>query len=316
MNELIILTAFALDLTLGDPARLPHPVRLIGGMIRAAEKTLRGFTSSPASEKAAGLFLVIAIVLPVYAISHIIILYAFKASSLTGIFVSALMAYFTLAARGLGDAATAVLRRLDAGDAAGARTELSMVVGRDTENLDEREIVRAAVETTAENTSDGVVAPLFYLALGGPALAMAYKAINTLDSMVGYRNERYLYFGRASAKMDDVANFIPSRITAALICLAAGLLPGFSCGRALKILFRDGRSHPSPNSGYPEAAMAGALGVRFGGPSTYAGRISQKPYIGDDINDLHKKNIALSVRLMYCCSVLSALLSAFFSALH
>jgi adenosylcobinamide-phosphate synthase len=184
-------------------------------------------------------------------------------------------------------------------------------VGRDTSELDEQDISRAVIETVAENASDGVVAPLFYLALGGPALALAYKAVNTLDSMVGYKNDRYRHFGWAAARLDDLANFIPARITAVLVCLAADINRRFMSDdapspRPWHIMLRDGRNHPSPNSGYPEAAMAGALGVRLGGPGTYGGQMSVKPYIGDALHSIGQKSVEKSVRLMYGASLFAA----------
>lgn len=308
---------------LGDPRWFPHPVRGIGWLIQKLEPALRLFAKTPKSEKAAGVLLVALVVLPVYALSRFLISSASFLSPSLGIALSILIAFTTLAARGLADAAGLVRRRLDAGDLAGARKELSLIVGRDTADLDEQEISRAVIETVAENASDGVVAPLFYLALGGPALAMAYKAVNTLDSMVGYKNERYLNFGWAAARLDDLANYIPVRITAVLICLASGILsspkPRYgACSaaalsafkKAWKIMLRDGGKHPSPNSGYPEAAMAGALGVRLGGPSSYFGNISKKPFIGAGLGRPGKKNIALSIRLLYCSTLLAAIAAA------
>ncbi|MEK6697930.1 MAG: adenosylcobinamide-phosphate synthase CbiB [Nitrospirota bacterium] len=335
MAGLIILIAFILDLVFGDPRWLPHPVRLIGRLIQRTEIVLRRFAKTPKAEKAAGVILVMVIVLPVYFLSSLLILSASSFSLYLGFAVSALMAYTTLAARGLADAARAVLTHLNAGDIKQAGKQLSLIVGRDTENLEAKEITRAVVETVAENASDGVVAPLFYMALGGPALAMAYKAVNTLDSMVGYKNARYINFGRAAARLDDAANFIPARITAVLICLASGLLrrlkpaatpsppietfegrpqPSPPRGEGdsafltpWRVMLRDCRNHPSPNSGWPEAAMAGALGVRLGGQSTYGGRLSRKPFIGNGPPVPDKKDVEKSLRLMYCASLFAAL---------
>ena len=309
MDGFIILAAFLLDLLVGDPRWFPHPVRIIGVLIESAEKILRRVVRTSRAEKTAGVLLVIIIVLPVYFLSIVALSAALSMSVVFGIVFAVLMAYTTLSTRGLADAARAVLSRLDRGDIIGARRELAMIVGRDTDTLDEKEIIRAVVETVAENASDGVVAPFFYLAIGGPALAMAYKAVNTLDSMVGYTNKSYQNFGWAAAKLDDLANYIPARITAGLLSLSAWLILG--SGRAAwKTTVRDGRSHPSPNSGYPEAAMAGALGVRLGGESAYAGTVHKKPYIGDDCRHPDKKDIAKSVRLLYCCALLAALCAA------
>jgi adenosylcobinamide-phosphate synthase len=332
MNGLVIVTAYILDLLFGDPHWLPHPVRAIGWLIQRFETILRSIATTPRAEKIAGVALVILTVFPVYILSHSIILFAYRLSSHLGFAVSAVLAYTTLAARGLADAARSVLKKLDEGDAAGARKELSMIVGRDTQNLDEPEIIRAVVETVAENASDGVIAPLVYLAIGGPALALAYKAVNTLDSMVGYKNERYLHFGWAAARLDDIANFVPARITAVLICFSASAHSSLrSAANKVKSVFqvsaelrtvnielqnpwrimhRDHGNHPSPNSGYPEAAMAGALGIRLGGPSTYAGQLSMKPFIGDPGSPIVKKHIEKSIQLLYSATLIAVVVVA------
>lgn len=335
-SAVIIFSAFFLDLLIGDPRWLPHPVRFIGKAISAAESLLRTIATTPRAEQAAGIVLVAVIVLPSGLLVHWLIHFTSMLSTALGFAVSVVIAATTLAARGLADAARSVLKLLDARDISGARKELALIVGRDTAHLSEEEIARAVVETVAENASDGVVAPLFYLALGGPALAMAYKAINTLDSMVGYRNERYLHFGRAAARLDDIVNYVPARITAVLICLAAGIsrrrkqvlspspqpspargegnselrTPHSAFKSSWRIMLRDGRNHPSPNSGYPEAAMAGALGVRLGGPSTYGGRESAKPFIGASFPPPGKKDIAMSVRFMYCAALAAVILAS------
>jgi len=321
LNGTILLSAFILDLILGDPRWLPHPVRAIGWTIRRTETVLRRFTKTQLTEKAAGVLLVVLMVSLVYFLSQFLIFSFSRLSHAIGFVLSVLLAYTALAARDLGNAAKAVLRHLDAGEIEQARTRLSMIVGRDTADLDEQEIARAAVETVAENTSDGVIAPLFYLALGGPALALAYKAVNTLDSMVGYRNEKYINFGWAAARVDDAANFIPARITAVLICLSSEFLRGLKTLATIAaavnpqskitspwhIMLRDGNKHPSPNSGYPEAAMAGALGIRLGGPGTYGGKPNLKPFIGEAISRIDKKHIEKSVRLMYCTTSFAVL---------
>lgn len=314
MDGFVILAAFMLDMSIGDPRGLPHPVRCIGMAIHALESVLHRPGRPVFIERIAGVLLVVIIVISVYLLTHEAISAAYSLSNLFGILLSIFIAYTTLASRGLRDAAMGVLARLEAGDIAGAREELSMIVGRDTVDLDERGIVRAVVETVAENTSDGVVAPLFYLALGGPALAMAYKAINTLDSMVGYKNERYINFGWAAARLDDIANYIPARLTAFIICLVADsarrLMPllnkyfglflhGPKLYSPWRIMLRDRLNHPSPNSGHPEAAVAASLGIRLGGPSAYGGIVSPKPYIGDEIEPLQRKHIIYSTWLMY-----------------
>jgi adenosylcobinamide-phosphate synthase len=306
-DGIVLLAAYLLDRAFGDPFRFPHPVRGIGWLIRKSEELLRRFTKNPGSEKTAGAVLVVLVVLPVFGAAWFLLFTANRLSPGLGLAVSVLIAYTTLAARGLADAAGEVRFALDGGDLERAKAGLGMIVGRDTADLDEQGIVRAVVETVAENASDGVIAPLFFLALGGPALALAYKAVNTLDSMVGYKNERYRHFGWAAARLDDAVNYIPARLTAFLICLAHGVSPrrGARTGfRApWRIMLRDGRRHPSPNSGYPEAAMAGALGVGLGGPISYGGAPGGKPEIGDSLRRLHKKDIDEAVGLMYSASL-------------
>jgi len=310
MPAMVILFAFFLDLVLGDPRWLPHPVRGIGWLIQRTEKVLRRFTRSPGSEKKAGVLLVMLIVLLVYGASLLLLSVASSYSSVLSFIIAVLLAYTTLAARDLAESARNVFVKLENGDIVGARYALSMIVGRDTAELDEQAITRAVVETVAENTSDGVIAPLFYLALGGPALAMAYKAVNTLDSMIGYKNAAYKNFGWAAARLDDLANFVPARITAFLLSVAA-FLPGASGRNAFRISLRDGRKHASPNSGYPEAAVAGALGLRLGGPNAYGGLVLAKPFIGDEQGDFDKKCIEKSIRLMYCASTFAVLAAVF-----
>jgi adenosylcobinamide-phosphate synthase len=315
----VVIAAVILDLAFGDPRWLPHPVQCMGWFIRRIESILRYFAQTPKTERFAGVVLAAVIVALVYFSSRCLLLVTIRMSSSAGFLFAAFLASTAIAARGLGDAAHAVLRPLDAGSLEQARAELSLIVGRDTAGLDEQGITRAAIETVAENTSDGVVAPLLFLAIGGPALALAYKAVNTLDSMVGYKNERYLNFGWAAARLDDAANYIPARITAVLICLCANVRSILKFAirnlksemiRPWRIMLRDGRNHPSPNSGYPEAAMAGSLGIRLGGPSAYAGVLSDKPFIGEASASLDKKDIEKAVRFMYCTTLFAALPAA------
>jgi len=327
-KSLIIVSAAIVDLLLGDPSWLPHPVRAIGWLVDRLESSLRRFAPTPRAEKIAGMILVVMTVSTVYCAAEGLILWSYRLSSYAGLAVSLVLAYTTLAARSLADAARGVLLRLDDQDIGAARRALSMIVGRDTATLDGQNICRAVVETVAENTSDGIIAPLTYLTIGGPALALAYKAVNTLDSMIGYKNARYLNFGWAAARLDDAANYIPARISAVMICLAADLLrvlkkfPFQSVGHrtpinevrsAWRIMLRDGANHPSPNSGYPEAAFAGALGVRLGGSSSYAGKEHKKPYIGTEMSAILKKHIEMSVWLMYSSSLLAVCTAAVLS---
>jgi adenosylcobinamide-phosphate synthase len=220
-----------------------------------------------------------------------------------GVAGEAVLAWFCLAARSLHRESKQVADALEAGDLEGARQLLSQIVGRDTAELSEEQVWRATVETVAENSSDGVVAPLFFLMLGGPLAALAYKAVNTLDSMVGYRNERYLHFGWAAARLDDLVNWLPARLTGGLICCCAHSI-GLSGQGAWRIMERDGRKHSSPNAGIPEAAVAGALGVRLGGSSSYFGQLVEKPFIGEPLQPLDTRAWRGSIRLMYGAEML------------
>jgi len=294
-DPFILIIAILLDLLLGDPRWLPHPVVGIGRFISALEQRLRRLVRH---ERLGGVLLLASVVGTTCLLALFLLRGAYAINFYLGAAVAAVLSWTCLAARSLHHESQLVADRLVAGDLPGARQYLARIVGRDTDNLDEPEIWRALVETVAENTSDGVIAPLFYLMLGGPALGLAYKAVNTLDSMVGYRNERYLRFGWASARFDDVANWLPARMTGVLMTAAAPLM-GLSGRNALRIMLRDGRNHSSPNSGIPEAAAAGALGVRLGGANRYFGTIVEKPTIGDPSRNLSRESYRGAVRLMY-----------------
>jgi len=304
IDPYILITAVILDLLLGDPRWLPHPVVGIGKIISVLEKILRRLFRN---DRIGGIVLLIVTVGCILGSTYIVLRAAYAIHPWIGWAVSAWLAYTCLALRSLHRESKLVADRLAAADLEGARRYLSRIVGRDTEHLDEPEIWRALVETVAENSSDGVIAPLFYLMLGGPALGLAYKAVNTLDSMVGYKNERYLHLGWASARFDDLANWLPARITGILMVVAAPLA-GLSGRNALRIVFRDGGKHSSPNSGIPEAAAAGALGVRLGGANRYFGVIVEKPTIGDMINELSIESYRGTVRLMYVSTSLMLIL--------
>lgn len=322
-----VLMAGALDFLIGDPAWVPHPVRFIGRAISVCERALRRFCSTPRGERLAGVVLVLAIVLPVYLLAALAtdFLNRTAASGMTviGTLVLVFLIAQTIAARELILSVKGVVDAIGTGDLEAGRQNVSMIVGRDTKTLNEQGVLKAAIESLAENLSDGVVAPLFYLALGGLPLALAYKAVNTLDSMIGYKNERYLNFGWAAARLDDAANYIPARITGFLIVAAVfayGLVkkPGsvFSeMYHAYAIMRRDGRNHTSPNSGVPEAAMAGALRVRFGGPSTYGGILVEKPWIGDAGNADYQESARTALLLASLTSIMATALAAAAAAL-
>ena len=295
INPYILISAIILDLLIGDPRWFPHPVVYMGKLIMVLEKVLRRLVTN---ERVGGIILLVLTVSITVGLAFALLKVAYAVSPCLGFAVAVILSWSCIAARSLHRESRLVAYALGMGDLAAARRYLSNIVGRDTAELDEPEIWRATVETVAENTSDGVIAPLFYLCLGGPVLAIAYKAINTLDSMVGYRNERYLKLGRASARFDDLANFIPARITGLLMVASAPLF-GLSAGNSWRIMRRDGRNHSSPNSGIPEAAVAGALGIRLGGTNLYAGKPVAKPTIGDAIQQISQASWRGAVRLMY-----------------
>lgn len=301
--EYQILAAFVLDLLLGDPRGMPHPVKMIGGFALRLEGPCRRL----ARPRTAGV-IAAAVVIGVTALAAGAVIYAAGLiHPLAADAVSTTLLYTTFAAGDLAGHSRNVLRALEAGDLGEARRRVSWMVGRDTEDLDERGITRAAVESVAENTVDGVIAPLFYAAIGGPVGALVYKAVNTLDSTFGYRNERYAEFGWASARIDDVANYVPARLAVPLIALAA-FIAGMDARRAWKVALRDGRNHRSPNSGRPEAAFAGALGVRLGGPVVRGGKPETMPSLGDPQRELEASHIGKANNLMFAAAALSALL--------
>jgi len=284
----------ALDLAIGDPRWLPHPVRAFGWLAVRLERFWRA-TKLPL-RVAGALFCLTAVSLAAVTTAATLV-------SLPRPWIAVYWIFALLAIRDLDFEAALVIRELRRGDLAGARRMLARIVGRDTATLDEPEVLRATIETLAENLSDAVIAPLLYLGIGGPAAMAAYKAINTLDSMVGYRNLRYREFGWASARLDDVVNFVPARLTALLIWMCAGLLR-YDLRRSVAVTLRDAHSQPSPNSGYPEAAVAGALGVRLGGLNYYQGVASRKPYIGDGARPLDFDAYARTRALLYGSSLL------------
>lgn len=303
---------FLLDLLLGDPYRLPHPVRLIGKGITFLEKRLLGESGSKKEKEVQkavgngnrevwqGRLLVFGVLFFTVIMTAAVLEVSYLVHPLAGLFCETVMTYQILAVKCLKTESGKVYEKLRDGDINGARKAVSMIVGRDTNCLDEGGIIRAAVETVAENTSDGVIAPMLYTALGGPVTGFFYKAVNTMDSMVGYKNDRYLYFGRAAAKLDDVVNYLPARISAHLMIAASFLCGGdFDQKRAYRIYKRDRRKHASPNSAQTEAVCAGALGIRLGGEAGYFGKRVSKPYIGDDCRPVEPEDIRKSSRLLY-----------------
>ncbi len=303
MNDYLplqIAIAFILDIMIGDPRWLPHPVRIIGRCIEYLEKVLR---SVFVSERMAGIFLTGIIVMGSYLITFKIISFFYGFGTVWGIAASIVIIFYSLSIRDLLNETRNVLKALKSGNLPKARSNLSRVVGRDTHNLNEQQVATGCIETSAESSVDGIIAPLFYAFIGGPALAMAYKSVNTLDSIVGYKNEKYNNFGWASARLDDIANFIPARI-AAIILPISSFICGADFSNSIRIVNRDGQKHPSPNSGIPEAAIAGALKISLGGPSVYDGIPSDKPFIGDPINNIDFDDISNTTRIVMVSAII------------
>lgn len=300
-SALPLLMGFALDLIFGDPYDLPHPVRLIGALISALEKKMRRLF--PENERLGGAVLVI-IVLVVSSLVPAALLFVFyRINKWLGIAAEAVMCYYLLAAKCLKDESMKVYYAIGENDVPKARKAVSMIVGRDTERLYENGVIKAAVETVAENSSDGVAAPIFYIMLFGAVGGFFYKAVNTMDSMLGYKNEKYLNFGRSAARLDDLLNFIPSRLTAVIMILSAYIL-GFNGRNAYRIWRRDRFNHASPNSAQTESVCAGALDIMLAGDAYYFGELCRKKTIGDDIRPVENEDIVRADRLMYCTSVI------------
>lgn len=289
-----------LDFIIGDPNNPFHPVRIIGALgIKLENITRRIFKNL----KISGFVTWLGVILITFLVNLLIVRLAFNISNIFGIIIEGILLYFCISSKGLKVEGLKVIKVLESGDIEGARKQLSYIVGRDTKVLDEEGIIRAVIETVAENTSDGIIAPLLFGALGGAPLAMTYKAVNTCDSMFGYKNDKYIDFGFVSAKMDDLFNYIPARLTGYLVIFAAFIL-GLDYKNSYRIYKRDRYNHTSPNSAHPESAVAGALGIRLGGANYYFGKIVKKPTIGDknkviEISDLYKtNNILLVVTLL------------------
>ncbi len=308
MHLYALLIGFTIDVLVGDPHKWPHIVAAIGKVIVWSEHLLRRiFPKTSKGEFAGGV--VLAILVPaVWCLSAFGLLYlCVLIHPLFGLAVESILCWQCLAMRSLRDESMAVHRELEKGDITTARKAVSWIVGRDTEELDEAGVTRAAVETVAENTSDGVIAPMLFMAIGGAPLGILYKAINTLDSMVGYKNPLYLYFGRASAKLDDAANFIPARLSG-LLMVGSAFFTGLDVKKSWMIFWRDRLNHKSPNSAHTEAACAGALHIRLGGDSYYFGKLVSKPAIGDDDRAIEISDIRRANRLLFGTSFLCLIL--------
>ena len=309
MNKLTLVIkiwiAYILDLIFGDPQNIIHPVQIIGKIISLGEKILLKEKSGSRYKFFAGIILNIFVVSITYGLTCLI----YKSSKISGVFtlIEIYLMYTVFSVNSLAREGNRVYNILKEGNIEKARKDLSYLVSRDTETMDEKMIIRSTMETISENTVDGIVAPMFYMFLGGLPLAMTYKAINTLDSMVGYKNEKYMDFGKFSAKIDDVANFIPARITGVLI-VAASMILRYNYKNSLKIFIRDRKNHSSPNSAHAEASVAGALGVQFGGRVSYFGKEADKPIIGDKIKDFELEDIKKNIKIMYITSFLSLVL--------
>lgn len=301
----MLIYCYIADLLLGDPEWFPHPVKGVGKLINFFDNNLRG-SSSKWVERLNGVILTIVIVGISTSVAYLFIETTRGLNSFLGSLAWIYLGYAVLSIKDLRVKAREVLKEVEKNSLSEAKKKLSKIVGRDTQDLNEDRIVAATIESIAESTNDGIVGPLFYLVLGGPVLAFAYKSINTLDSMVGYKNKKYLHFGWFSAKLDDAVNFIPARISGFLIAVSSAIIGG-RFKESIEVMARDSNKHSSPNSGVSEAAMAGALGIRLGGPSTYQGKVLERPYLGEEKRILQPLfiNEALSVSLIASILMLS-----------
>lgn len=299
-TDIVLPAALVIDLAIGDPRWLPHPIRWMGAAIGYLEPVFRKLIPN---RLFSGALFASALVMLVWLLTWTIVWAAHGVNAVLGILVETVLIFYCISIGSLRDAARQVKITVEQGTLEQARAAVAWIVGRDTRFLDHAGVNRAAVETVAENLVDGTISPVFYAAIGGAPLAMAFKMVSTLDSMIGYKNDTYLEFGKAAAKMDDLANYIPARLAVPIIALAAQILFG-SGKKAVLLVRQDGRSHASPNAGLPEAAFAGALGVKLGGPNTYHGNLIEKPYIGAHLNQVHSRHIARACKLMVLSSIL------------
>ena len=297
---IILPAAFLLDLILGDPQVLHHPIRWMGKAIELLEPAFRKRSKNL---KVSGTFFAIVLILSAWLISFVIVTSSDKLHPILGLLVETVLIYWCISAKSLRQSAMEVSKTLVAGKIEEAKKKVSLIVGRDVEKLTERGIVKSTIETVAENLVDGVISPLFFAVIGGAPLAIAYKMVNTLDSMVGYKNEKYINFGKAAARIDDISNYIPARLSVPIISLAAQILSRKGLN-AFKTATLEGKNHSSPNAGFPEASFAGAMNVKLGGPNYYHGRLVHKPYIGKLFGEADIKHIKKACDLMMLSSVI------------
>lgn len=304
LSLLALVLGFILDLIIGDPHGLYHPIRLVGNLIALLEKRMNRKTDSSNRQMAMGWLMALIVIILSSGIPLLLLLLAYRIHPVCRLILETIMCWQLLATKSLKDESMKVYRKLKKHDLQGSRHAVSMIVGRDTEVLDETGVTKAAVETVAENTSDGVIAPMLYMAIGGAFLGWMYKSINTMDSMVAYKNERYLYFGRIPAYLDDIANYIPARLAGVMMILASFIVR-LDGAHAFAIFKRDRYNHASPNSAQTEAVMAGALNVQLAGDAWYFGELHKKKTIGDDIRPVESEDIVRANKLLYGTAVVS-----------
>ena len=304
LSLLALVLGFILDLIIGDPHGLYHPIRLVGNLIALLEKRMNRKKDSPNRQMVMGWLMALIVITLSSGIPLLLLLLAYRIHPVCRLILETIMCWQLLATKSLKDESMKVYRKLKKHDLQGSRHAVSMIVGRDTEVLDESGVTKAAVETVAENTSDGVIAPMLYMAIGGAFLGWMYKSINTMDSMVAYKNERYPYFGRIPAYLDDIANYIPARLAGVMMILASFIVR-LDGAHAFAIFKRDRYNHASPNSAQTEAVMAGALNVQLAGDAWYFGELHKKKTIGDDIRPVEAEDIVRANKLLYGTAVVS-----------
>ncbi len=311
MNPSSFIITYILDILLGDPRWLPHPIRMIGRLVRFLEKIFYPQNSSNKIKFIHGSLLTFIVILTSSLSVWLLLFITGKLSFILYTLVEIITGFYCLATKSLAFETLKVKKYLDQNDIANARKAVSMIVSRDTENLSPENVSRAAIESVAENLSDGIIAPMFYLVLGGPVAAMLYKTVSTLDSMIGYKNKKYEFFGKTAARFDDILGFVPARITGFILIPFAAFLRGFNVAGSFSICKRDRLKHPSPNAAHGEAAMAGALNIQLGGTNFHKGKISKKPLLGDNFKNIEPADIKNAVSIMYIASVCAALFALF-----